>query len=198
MTFIINRQISGDTFNFLTAAVAVSPLVSYLVDALARTVPAAPGFSVCVIVLAALVCYAIALRGPADQGNRRFLWIVPAALAAFAVTSLVVAVIVWLAAGHLELAASRLSVIRTIVICALALSLAFLGLRWKRMELSWIAYAAVAFGTLKLVFEDLRYGNPASLVVSFLFYGMILILLPRLTYRSESRSGAASAASNGA
>ena len=183
---------------FLTAAVAVSPLVSYLVDALARTVPAAPGFSVCVIVLAALVCYAIALRGPADQGNRRFLWIVPAALAAFAVTSLVVAVIVWLAAGHLELAASRLSVIRTIVICALALSLAFLGLRWKRMELSWIAYAAVAFGTLKLVFEDLRYGNPASLVVSFLFYGMILILLPRLTYRSESRSGAASAASNGA
>jgi hypothetical protein len=53
--------------------------------------------------------------------------------------------------------------------------------RRRHIELKWIAYAAVGLGTLKLLFEDLRFGNPASLVVSFLFYGLILILLPRLT-----------------
>ena len=34
---------------------------------------------------------------------------------------------------------------------------------------------------LKLVVEDLRFGNAATLMVSLLFYGLVLILLPRLT-----------------
>jgi hypothetical protein len=100
---------------------------------------------------------------------------------AFTAAALAVVAIVWLAAGRVELNASRLSVIRTIMNCALALALGFQGSRWKRVELGWIAYAAVAFGTLKLLFEDLRFGNASSLVVSLLFYGLILILLPRLT-----------------
>ena len=104
----------------------------------------------------------------------------------FAAAALAVVAIVWLAAGRLELSASRLSVIRTIVNCALALSLGYLGARWKQVELGWVAYAAVAFGTLKLLFEDLRFGNAASLVVSLLFYGLILILLPRLTRRDTA------------
>ncbi len=108
------------------------------------------------------------------------LWILPAILVSFAAALIVVA-IVSMAAGRLEWGPSRLSVVRTVVNCALALSLAFLGSRWKHIELSWVAYAAVAFGTLKLLFEDLRFGNAASLVVSLLFYGLILILLPRLT-----------------
>jgi intracellular septation protein A len=90
----------------------------------------------------------------------------------------------------MELAAPTLSVVRTIVNCVLALGLAFVGSRSLRIELVWVAYAAVAFGTLKLMFEDLRFGNAASLVVSLLFYGLILILLPRLTKRGETRSGA--------
>jgi hypothetical protein len=69
---------------------------------------------------------------------------------------------------------------------ALAISLGFLGSRWKHLELSWVAYAAVACGTLNLLFEDLRFGNAASLVVSLLFYGLVLILLPRLTRRGAA------------
>jgi hypothetical protein len=34
----------------------------------------------------------------------------------------------------------------------------------------------------------LRFGNAASLVVSLLFYGLILILLPRLTRRGQIES----------
>ena len=77
--------------------------------------------------------------------------------------------------------ASRLSVVRTVVICLIALLLGFSGSRWKRAELVWVAYVAIGLGTLKLLFEDLRFGNAASLVASLLFYGLILILIPRLT-----------------
>jgi hypothetical protein len=105
-----------------------------------------------------------------------------------ATAALAVVAIVWLAEVRLELTASLLSVIRTIVICSLALALGFLGAAWRRAELSWVAYGAVAFGTLKLVFEDFRFGNATSLVGSLLFYGLILILLPRLTRRKLTKS----------
>jgi len=173
---------------YMAAATAVSPLALYVASALAGKVPAAPDWGIWIVALSALVCYAIGSRGSVDQGNRRLLWVVPAGIAGFAAAGLVVVAIVWLAANRVDLAASRLSVIRTIVNCALALALGFLGSYWKRIELGWVAYAAVAFGTLKLLFEDLRFGNAASLVVSLLFYGLILILLPRLTRRSRIES----------
>ena len=106
---------------------------------------------------------------------------VPAVLFSFAAAALAIDVIVWLASSRRELSASHLAVIRTGVTCLLALALSFLGSRSKRVELGWVAYAAVAFGALKLLFEDLRFGNAGSLVLSLLFYGLILILIPRLT-----------------
>jgi hypothetical protein len=38
------------------------------------------------------------------------------------------------------------------------------------------------------VLEDLRFGNAASMMVSLLFYGTILILLPRLLRRVRTES----------
>ena len=102
--------------------------------------------------------------------------------------ALAVMVIVRLGSASGMLNASRLSVVRTVVTCSLALILGFSGSRLKRAELLWVAYVAIAFGTLKLLFEDLRFGNAASLVASLLFYGLILILIPRLTRFSGDRS----------
>jgi hypothetical protein len=120
--------------------------------------------------------------------------VVPALLVGFAVAAFAVSAIVGLAGGSAGLVASKLSVVRTIVGCAVALALAFAGARWKRVELGWVAYAAVGFGTLKLLFEDLRFGNAASLVVSLLFYGGVLILLPRMMQRERGRKETAEAA----
>ena len=170
----------------LAAAAAVSPLPVYAAGALAGTVPAAPGWSVWIVVISAAVCYAVGSGAHPDQGKRRLLWVIPATLVGFSAAALVLAALGWALAGRLALTASRLSVVRTIVNCALALALGFLGSRWQRIELGWVAYAAVAFGTLKLLFEDLRFGNAASLVVSLLFYGLVLILLPRFTRRGQT------------
>ena len=170
---------------FLAAAAAVSPMPDYVVNALAGSVPSATAWSIWVVALAGALCYAVGARRREEQTKRRVLWVVPALLVGFALAALAVAAIVGLAGSRLELAASRLSVVRTIVDCAVALALGFLGSRWKRVELGWVAYAAVGFGTLKLLFEDLRFGNAASLVVSLLFYGGVLILLPRMMQRGR-------------
>lgn len=173
---------------FLAAAAAISPLPAYFGNALAGVVPNSPSSTVWLVIASALACSVVGLRTQDTRSQRRALWITPLALVSVAAASLLVVAVVKVSAGRMELGASRLSVIRTIVICALALTLGFLGSRWKRVELSWIAYAAVAFGTLKLLFEDLRFGNAASLVVSLLFYGLVLILLPRLMRASRADS----------
>lgn len=168
---------------YLAAAAIVSSLAIYVANAFASSVPGAPRLGFWMVCVSAGLCYVVGARVSEERSRRRLLWVLPAALVGFTVASLIVVATVSLASAGLGLTASRLSVVRTIVNCGLALALGFAGSRWKRVELGWVAYAAVAFGTLKLLFEDLRFGNAASLVVSLIFYGLVLILLPRLTRR---------------
>lgn len=168
---------------YLAVATVVSPLPAYVGNALAGSVPSSLTWNVWIVGVAAVFCYLVGARGREIRRKRRLLWVVPVMLVGFLGAAIIVVTISGIAAGRLELTPSRLSVIRTIVNCILALVLGFGGSRWKHVELGWVAYAAVAFGTLKLLLEDLRFGNAASLVVSLLCYGSVLILLPRLTRR---------------
>lgn len=170
---------------YLIAAVAVSTVPVYAADALAEDVASLPDWRVWVVLISAAACYVLGSRSTEDQRRRRMLWLIPAAVLSFTVTALAVVAIVHLASIYGALNASMLSMIRTAVICAVALALGFLGARGKRVELGWLAYVTVGLGTLKLFLEDLRFGNAASLVLSLFFYGLILILLPRLTKRGE-------------
>ncbi len=170
---------------FLVAATALSPLPLYVVDAMALAVPGVPLWPVWMIAMSAALCYCIGSRRQEEKRYRRALWIIPALLLGFTAAALVVTAAVWILPGRLDISPSRLSVVRTVVNCGLALTLGYLAMRFKRVELGWVAYTALGFGTLKLLFEDLRFGNTASLVVSLLFYGSVLVLLPRLTRRNE-------------
>ncbi len=77
-----------------------------------------------------------------------------------------------------------LAVVRTLVLCAAIVLLIITGARWDHVEVIWIAYAAIAFCTSKLLFEDLRHGATASLAASLFLYGVMWVLVPRLL-RSE-------------
>ena len=173
---------------YLAAATAVSPVLGYVVNTLAGSVGGGPPWSVWLVTVAAAVSYVVGAGHAEERTTRRLLWVVPALLVGFAAAALAVSAIVGVAGGSAGLAASRLSVVRTIVGCAVALALAYAGARWKRVELGWVAYAAVGFGTLKLLLEDLRFGNAASLVVSLLFYGGVLILLARMMQRGRAEA----------
>jgi len=139
-------------------------------------------------VVTALLCYFMGARPLPGPWTRHLLWVTPAALAAFASAAFGVVTLRWIVGLRFELNASHISGIRTFVTCLVALGLGFLAARWQRSELGWIAYAAVGLGAVKLLLEDLRFGNAASLVVSLLFYGLVLILLPRLMRRGLAES----------
>ncbi|HLH07708.1 MAG TPA: hypothetical protein VKW78_10765 [Terriglobales bacterium] len=188
-TFSMGVQISL----FLLAAALVSSLPAFVAGALTGGISHSPDWQVWIVTLSAALCYGIGGRVAPVERSRRMLWFVPALLTAVAAGSLTVTAVVSAASGRIELTASRLSVIRTLVNCALALVLGLLGSRWKRPELLWVAYTAVVFGSLKLLFEDLRFGSTASLVLSLLFYGLVLIILPRFTQRKRNQASAAAA-----
>ena len=166
---------------YLAVAAILSGLLNLVGSALAGTVPSALDPGEWMVAASAGACYAIGWRASTDQWRERLLWIVPAVLVAAVGAAVAVMASVRLGSASGLRSASHLSVFRTVVICSVALILSFSGSRLKRAELSWVAYVAIAFGTLKLLFEDLRFGNAASLVASLLFYGLILILIPRLT-----------------
>ena len=97
----------------------------------------------------------------------------------------IAALAILLAASSLgdKLTLSLLATARTLVTCAVALSLAFTGSRTGRRELVWIGYLAIALGTLKLILEDFRQSNPVALAVSLVCYGALLIVVPKLSSR---------------
>lgn len=78
-----------------------------------------------------------------------------------------------------------LATLRTGVLALSALLLASIG-RWRAMpEASWLVYAVLAAGGLKLLLEDLRAGRAATLFISLALYGGALILAPRLARRRK-------------
>jgi hypothetical protein len=166
------------TFYLLVAGVQCG-LFRYAGAALAGTVPAWPRWSFWAVAAAGLLSYLIGSRVEGEGWKARALWVVPAAVVGCTLAALIVAGIAGLGGGGLG--ASRLSMVRTVVTCVMALLLGYAGSRWNRVELGWVAYGAIALGALKLVVEDLRFGNAGTLMVSLLFYGLILILLPKLT-----------------
>lgn len=166
------------TFYLLVASILCG-LFGYSARALAGTVPAWPEWSFWVVALAASASYLIGSRTRREGWETRVLWGVPAALVGLAVAALVVAGMAGLAG--VDLSASRLAMLRTVVTCLVALGLGYAGSRGSRVELGWLAYGAIGLGALKLLAEDLRFGNAGTLMVSLLFYGLVLILLPRVT-----------------
>ena len=91
-------------------------------------------------------------------------------------------------AGPLAQDAGAAAVARTALVAALALGLAGLARRGGLPELGWLVYPLIALGGLRLLSQDLRVGRPATLVVSFALYGLVLMLVPRLTRSREQRT----------
>ena len=80
----------------------------------------------------------------------------------------------------LELDPARLGAARTIAAVALALALALTRRTLKRPDLTWVAMLALVLGGIELAFVELPKGRASTLLVSFVFYGAALILVPRL------------------
>jgi len=164
----------------LLAGAWISGLLKEVFDALAGTMPGAPGMGVSVVSAGAVVCYAVIK--PCDEGKwtRQLLSIVFSALAIAALASLTVQGLAWLTALRVIPGAHHFAFIRTLTVCAAAIALAYSGAHWRRMELTRIGYAALALLAVKLVLEDLRHGHLAFIAGSIFLFAITLIVVPRV------------------
>ena len=70
--------------------------------------------------------------------------------------------------------------LRTLVLSAAALLLAWGAARWDRPEFGRLVYPVMALGAYRMIGVDLRQDKTAALFLSLLLYGAALILLPKL------------------
>jgi hypothetical protein len=80
---------------------------------------------------------------------------------------------------------AALATLRTVTLVLTAFGLAWLGRRPPHLEAGWLAYPLLGFTGLKMLLEDLPRGRPATLILAFAFYGLALILVPRIRARRD-------------
>jgi hypothetical protein len=175
---LLTLQIHG--LVLLIAASISSGLFGYSFHALAGTLPIILTASVCVASACAVICYAACKPAVGETWVRQSLCLVPAALAVCALAAILVQGLLLLIALRITPDVYHVAFIRTLICCATALSVAFAGWRWRRRELTNIAYAALAFVAAKLVFEDLRHGHFEFIAGSIFLFAITLIAVPRL------------------
>ncbi len=167
----------------LTASSALEQAAGLLLGS--RTWPGGAPWAIWSGALTASLCYAIGTRHAAavtPSWSSRTLRILVAGTA------------VWLAAGifaglltagyHLlfgaEATHAYCATLRTLVLSATALLLAWAAGRWDRQEFGRLVYPVMALGAYRMIGVDLQQDRTAALFLSLLLYGAALILLPRL------------------
>ncbi len=68
----------------------------------------------------------------------------------------------------------------TVALTSLSMALTWAGSRWRMRPLVWVAYGLMGIGAWKLATRDFLHEHNLTLVVSLLFYGCALIVLPRI------------------
>ena len=168
---------------YLCAAAFASGLLQYSAHAVAGAFPPPPEPIVWIIAAVIILCYAIGGRIENTGWKPQFFHTLSAALAVGSAATVLVSALVWLTTTVITPGASHVAVLRTLTACAMALALAWLGPRWRRMELVWLAYATLAAVAAKLLLEDLHQGHPEFIAASIFLYAVTLILVPRLARR---------------
>lgn len=168
---------------YLAATAVISGLFPTFTTLMLGRPPAQAGWLPWVAGTFAVLGYALTWISPREpqiefgpRWPRKVLRLVLAAMAACTLLSLAIT------AGLAALGAvdpPRLASLRTLALCLLALALAWIGPRLKRAELIWLAYAAIAACTVKLLFEDLSAGSPGAIAFSLFWCGICWLVVPR-------------------
>ena len=165
---------------YLIASAIASGLFYYAFKVLAGTLPGAPTWRVCMVTVCAALCYAARTHCQGGTFEKRLLDIVSAFVAVCASAALLVEGLVSLIALRVNPGAQHIAFIRTLIICATVLALAYSGSHWRRMELTRIGYAALMLVAVKLMVEDLRLGHLEFTAASIFLFAITLIAVPRM------------------
>jgi hypothetical protein len=78
-----------------------------------------------------------------------------------------------------------LATVRTGVLAAAVLLVAWTGRRARFREWAWLIYPLLVLIGLKMVAQDFKYSRPATLFIALALYGAALIVAPRLRRGGE-------------
>jgi hypothetical protein len=170
---------------FLLMAAIASGLLEYAFRTLAGTMPGRLDASVGLVSLCAFLCYAAGKHLPHENWKHQLLHLATAALAVFTLAALLVEALLWLTTRGITPNAPYVAFIRTLILCALALALAYSGSRWRRVELTRIAYATLGLVAAKLLFEDLRLGHLQFIAAAIFLFAITLIAVPSLSHKKK-------------
>ena len=172
---------------FLLLALAASSALEQAAGLLlgSRTWPGGAPWAIWSGALTASLCYAIGTRHAAavtPSWSSRTLRILVAGTAVLLVAGIAAGLLT--AGYHLifgaEATHAYCATLRTFVLSATALLLAWAGGRWDRPEFGRLVYPVMALGAYRMVVVDLHQDRTAALFLSLLLYGGALILLPKL------------------
>lgn len=82
-----------------------------------------------------------------------------------------------------------MATMKTVILAAAAIGLAWAGRSPAFVEFGWIAYGVLAMGGLKILLEDFPTSRPSTLFIALAAYGAALILVPRISLKRRSTPG---------
>ena len=167
---------------FLCTATVISGVAIYIFNALAGLLPGRPAATVWIIACCAVTAYAVG-EDKSDGWLAQSPHLISALLAVSAICALLVGGGLALATLAISLELHHIAFLRTSVVAAMSLCLAFTGSRWGRVALTRIAYVVLVFVALKLLFEDLRHGHMGFTAGSIFLFAVSLIAVPGLVRR---------------
>ena len=165
---------------FLIAAGGISGLPGYVLGVLAGSLPGRPAAGFVIVVCCAAVAFIAVGDAEAGSWQRQALEFIPALVATCGLTALLARSVLAGAGSLISLDVHHVAFLRTLTVSLVALALAFAGSRVGRAALSQLAYVALAFVAVKLLFEDLRHGHMEFIAGSIFLFAMTLISVPRL------------------
>jgi hypothetical protein len=195
---IVGTRIGSMSFEFhgviyLAVAAAACGLMDYTLQALAGEMPRHAPWIVLFISTCALLCYAAGRERAGEAWPQQTLHFVPAWITVCSAAALLARGFVGLAALVVTPDLHHVAFLRTLTVCLIALALALGGSLCQRLEMTRIAYVALAFVAAKLVFEDLRLGRMEFIAASIFLFALTLIGVPRLARWGQKRQRPASA-----
>jgi hypothetical protein len=171
---------------YLVAAMLTSGLFSYFTHALAGPFPSPPGTIVCTSSAAAIICYAIGGQIEETLWLPQLFHTLSSILAVGSAAMALIVAMASLADQFATIDSFQVSIIRTLVACTLALVLSWLGPRWQRKELVWLAYATLAGLAAKVFLDDLHQGN-RQFFVTLVLSAAALSGMPGIIRRSTAK-----------
>ncbi len=187
------RTLAVHAAGYAIGAALAAGLLAVTADALLGSAArpwTTPGSATLVALAAAVACAWFGARpeasGSAPAFPARLPQLTVVTLAAAGSAGLLIGALVPVLAGVPggEVSRGAVAAIRTTVLVGGTFFLAWAGRREPWREAGWLAYPLLVATGLKILFEDLPSGRPATLFVSFGLYGAALLLVPRLRPRA--------------